>query len=157
MGWDQRKVVLILGNFRLGCGGKIASESLEQAVAEEKAELGELDEFLAQFGGELEEAEQELSQIRDRHAQVIRDRQKRKALGNQVDIVRPDRDLAKNKAVRQQLTNQLKALQENIAELDLAMESRLFAESGFNEVFWQAVRFGGLGVVIGWLLERWIG
>ncbi len=126
-------------------------------MEQENGALEELDGFLGQFGDDLGAAEQELGNIRDRHAQVIRDRQKRQELGNQVDIVRPDRDRAKNKAVRQQLTQQLKTLQDQIAELDLALESRLFAESGFNEVFWQAVRFGGIGVVIGWLLERWIG
>ena len=132
-----------------------------RAVAQEKAASGaeteELDQFLVQFGDDLAEVEQELTQVRNRHSQVVRDRQSRQDLGNRVDIVRPERDRAKNKAIRRELTAELQALKEKAAELDLAMESRLFAESGLNEVFWQAVRFGGLGVAIGWLLERWIG
>ena len=117
----------------------------------------ELAQFLREFGKELGAAEQDLRQGRDRYDQVSHDYDRRQALRNQIDVVRPDRDRASSKEQKQQLTQDLKRLQEKVAELDLSLESRLFAESGLNEVFWQAVRFGGLGVAIGWLLERWVG
>ena len=115
------------------------------------------DVFLKEFGTELTAAEQGLQQLRDRYRQVTDALRERERLGTQIEVVRPERDRAKQQSQRQQLAAQLKQLEEKIAELDGALESRLFVESGLNEVFWQAVRFGGLGIAIGWLLERWIG
>ena len=31
--------------------------------------------------------------------------------------------------------------------------SVIFTKSGLKDLFWQVVRFGGLGVIIGWLLK----
>lgn len=129
----------------------------DRIVAQISGEQTELDIFLKQFGENLAGVEEECGQLRDRYAQVTRDRLKRQQLGDRIEVVRPELDRAKTKVQWQDLNTQLKALETQMAELDVSLESRLFAESGFNEVFWQAVRFGGLGVVIGWLLARWVG
>jgi hypothetical protein len=39
-----------------------------------------------------------------------------------------------------------------LEEVDLMLESRLL---NLWEPFWQAVRFGGLGIAIGWFLRAW--
>jgi hypothetical protein len=49
-----------------------------------------------------------------------------------------------------QIQNQLQALEINL-------ESRLFSWNSLREPFWQVIRFGGLGVIIGWLLKSCVG
>jgi hypothetical protein len=78
-------------------------------------------------------------------------------LGHQVEVVRADLARARDREIRSELTQTIQTLQRELEELDLALESRLFADSGLKEVFWQAVRFGSLGVVLGWLLKLWAG
>lgn len=55
------------------------------------------------------------------------------------------------------LRGALGAVQEKLEELDVYLKFLLFNWSDAKEPFWQAVRFGGLGVVIGWLLKLWAG
>ncbi|HEY9889376.1 MAG TPA: hypothetical protein V6D02_13310 [Candidatus Obscuribacterales bacterium] len=44
-------------------------------------------------------------------------------------------------------------LKQQLDELELQLESSLFDWRSLREPFWQAVRFGGLGLVLGWLLH----
>jgi hypothetical protein len=55
------------------------------------------------------------------------------------------------------LKKELDALEQELAQVELALESELFSWDGLREIFWQAVRFGGLGIVLGWLLKSWAG
>ncbi|NJN32099.1 MAG: DUF2203 domain-containing protein [Synechococcales cyanobacterium RM1_1_8] len=55
------------------------------------------------------------------------------------------------------LKQELDALTQELAELELALESELFSLEGLKDVFWQAVRFGGLGILLGWLLKAGAG
>lgn len=50
-------------------------------------------------------------------------------------------------------TATLKQLKQRLEELELELESALFDWRSLLEPFWQAVRFGGLGILIGWLLR----
>lgn len=56
-----------------------------------------------------------------------------------------------------ELKQELEALEAELAQVELTLESELFSWDGLREVFWQAVRFGGLGIVVGWLLKTWAG
>ncbi len=47
----------------------------------------------------------------------------------------------------------LKQLQQRLNDLEMQLESDLFDWRSLREPFWQAVRFGGLGVIIGWTLH----
>lgn len=47
----------------------------------------------------------------------------------------------------------LQRLQQQLDELELQLESSLFDWQTLREPFWQAVRFGGLGIVLGWLFK----
>lgn len=49
--------------------------------------------------------------------------------------------------------DEINQLQQRLADLELQLESQLFDWRSLREPFWQALRFGGLGVVIGWLLH----
>jgi SMC interacting uncharacterized protein involved in chromosome segregation len=47
----------------------------------------------------------------------------------------------------------LSQLQERLQDLELQLESHLFDWRSLREPFWQAVRFGGLGIILGWILH----
>ncbi len=52
-----------------------------------------------------------------------------------------------------ELHTELAQLQAQLAELEVTLESQLFSWDGFQDVFWMAIRFGGLGILIGWFLR----
>ncbi|HEY9761106.1 MAG TPA: hypothetical protein V6D07_01210 [Trichocoleus sp.] len=45
------------------------------------------------------------------------------------------------------------SVQQQIEELEAALTNQFFSWQPFREVFWQVVRFGGLGLVVGWLIR----
>ncbi|MEB3309202.1 MAG: hypothetical protein VKJ02_03135 [Snowella sp.] len=71
---------------------------------------------------------------------------------------------------RPELEQELHHINEQLQELTVNLESHLLSEPALQELFWkglrqgilgeafwQVVRFGGLGLVIGWFLKSWIG
>lgn len=89
----------------------------------------------------LEEVERSLGELKARYAQVQRDRQRQTHL----------------KQRQQQLATELKHLQAQLEALEIELESRLFSWKTLREPFWQAVRFAGIGVLVGWLLKSCTG
>jgi chromosome segregation ATPase len=55
-------------------------------------------------------------------------------------------------ADRQALSETLATLQQDIDEFELELATQTLGWQHVRETFWQAVRFGGLGVVMGWFL-----
>jgi hypothetical protein len=51
---------------------------------------------------------------------------------------------------------EISALQNRLEDLETQLESSLFDWRSLREPFWQAVRYGGLGIVIGWILRSLI-
>jgi hypothetical protein len=51
------------------------------------------------------------------------------------------------------IKTELKLIQEELEQIELNLESSLITWRSFQEPFWQAVRFLGLGMVIGWVLK----
>lgn len=51
------------------------------------------------------------------------------------------------------LHRELHELRQQLTDLELQLESQLFSWDGFSDVFWLAIRFGGLGILLGWLLH----
>ncbi len=45
-------------------------------------------------------------------------------------------------------------LQQQLAQLEGQLDGLLFDWRSLLDPFWQAVRFGGLGILLGWLLHR---
>jgi chromosome segregation ATPase len=83
-------------------------------------------------------------------------------LQKRFEQVKRDRDRAYQLRQRQtelQIGNpanfpeELQQIQSELETIEVNLESHLFKWSTLKEPFWQAVRFGGLGVVIGWLLK----
>ncbi len=54
---------------------------------------------------------------------------------------------------RQRAQAELAQLEEAVDRFELDLASRLFSWHHLQEPFWQAVRYGGLGLVGGWLLH----
>ncbi|MEN9216970.1 MAG: hypothetical protein Q6K90_06575 [Gloeomargarita sp. HHBFW_bins_162] len=51
---------------------------------------------------------------------------------------------------------ELQQLHQQLAELEVILESQLLTWSSFKQPFWQAVRFGGLGFILGAALHQWL-
>ena len=98
------------------------------------------------FDQELAKVERSLQELKQRYTQVERDQATQAQLQEQQNSLkqqlkrRPD---AAMKAELKQITAQLE-------ELEVNLESRLFTWGSLKESFWQIVRFGGLGIAIGW-------
>jgi len=54
---------------------------------------------------------------------------------------------------KEELLKQLQELGEQLEQIEANLESRLLSWSSFREPFWQIVRFGGIGVIIGVILR----
>lgn len=114
------------------------------------------DELVAQ----LQSTEQSLQELRLRFEQVEESYQHQQYLQQQQQRAEQDLKQAKaeQQAVQQQeLKQEIKRVQQQLDEVELALESRLFSWSSLREPFWQAVRFGGIGVLLGWILKSCAG
>lgn len=66
---------------------------------------------------------------------------------------------AEQRQIEQQLQQpdlhpeEIAQLQQRLHTLEGALDEHLFDWRSLQEPFWQAVRFGGLGIVIGWILH----
>jgi O6-methylguanine-DNA--protein-cysteine methyltransferase len=97
----------------------------------------------------LTEVEKSLIDLKARLTQIQWDEQRKIELKNRIDEVIPQIRQTKS----QQLKEELNQLKTQLETLEFDLESRLVTWGSFQEPFWQAVRFGGLGIVIGWLLK----
>lgn len=112
-------------------------------------EPSELDTSMEDMNQSLLEVEQSLNALKARYTQVQRDQQRQAELQQRL------------KQVKRQLHNQklpplkaeLKQIKEQLETLEVNLESQLFSWRSLKEPFWQAVRFGGLGIVVGWILK----
>jgi uncharacterized protein YhaN len=96
------------------------------------------------FEQELMEVERSLQELRDRHSQVQQAQATQATLHQRQEQVK--RQL--QHAASSDLKAELQHIQNSLDDLELKLESRLFS---WEKPFWQIVRFGGLGVVVGWL------
>jgi Sec-independent protein translocase protein TatA len=93
----------------------------------------------------LQDVERSLQAFKARYAQVQADQQRQQELQQRLSQVQQEPQSPQTQVEIQQIQEQLEAL-------EVALESQLFSWGGLKEVFWQAIRFGGVGVAIGWLL-----
>lgn len=102
----------------------------------------------AEFEQALADVEQTLHDLKTRYTQVQQDQQR------QIELRHRREDIHQH--LRQSPVPALKAeldqIQDQLDELEVNLESRLFTLGSLKEPFWQIVRFGGLGVILGWLL-----
>ncbi|EKQ71101.1 hypothetical protein OsccyDRAFT_1423 [Leptolyngbyaceae cyanobacterium JSC-12] len=101
-----------------------------------------------EFDQELANVERSLQELKQRYIQVQQDLETQAQLQERQEIVK--------RQIKQHATPQLKAeltqIETQLEELEVNLESRLFTWGSLRESFWQIVRFGGLGIVIGWFL-----
>jgi chromosome segregation ATPase len=103
------------------------------------------------FEQELEEVERSLLSLKERYDQVQRDRQQQAQWQQQRD------KLKHNKSQTPEIKAELRQIQQQLEMLELNLESQLFSWRSLKKPFWQAVRFGGMGVIIGWILKSCAG
>ncbi len=94
-----------------------------------------------EFEEALADAERELGDLRERYRQVRQGQGRQGALKRRLE----------------ELQQELREVKQQLEVLEVELESRLFSWIRLQEPFWQAVRFGGLGLVLGWILHWWIG
>lgn len=91
-----------------------------------------------------------LSDLKDRYSQVRRDiRMQGELRAEQAELEQQP----PSEAIRAEL----KDIEQQLAQIEVAIESELFSWESFREIFWQIVRFVGLGIVIGWVLKSLAG
>ncbi len=112
------------------------------------------DEDTDEFEQALSEVERSLDSIKERYNQVKRDRQRQAELQHRREDIRKSLRQSNNK---QALQAELRQIKEQLETIELNLESQLFSWGSLKEPFWQAVRFGGLGIVIGWILKSCAG
>ncbi|HEY9607059.1 MAG TPA: DUF2203 domain-containing protein [Allocoleopsis sp.] len=106
-----------------------------------------------EFEQALLEVEQSLQSLKERYQQVQQDRRRQAELQQRREQIRRELGQTRN---RQLLRDELNRIKQQLETIELNLESRLFWGS-LKEPFWQAVRFGGLGVILGWILKSCAG
>lgn len=105
------------------------------------------------FEEALSEVTRSLAALKERYAQIQSDRQRQEELQHRREDVRRQLRGKGDKQLRQELQQ----IQAELESIELNLESSLFTWGSLKEPFWQAVRFGGLGIAIGWLLKSCAG
>ena len=109
------------------------------------------DESALTFEQVLERVERSLQDVKERHAQIEHDQQLQENLEARSQALRSQLRQSKSSSLKLELQK----LEKQLEDLEVNLESRLFSWAGFKEVFWQAVRFGGLGIAVGWSLASY--
>jgi chorismate mutase len=107
-------------------------------------------DFAIEFEREIIDIEQSISALKQRQADIELAERERVVLERQ-------RNELKHSGRNQPDTKQeLAQIRSRLEELDVVLESRLIDEWQLRgEIFWQAIRFGGLGIAIGWFISTW--
>lgn len=90
-----------------------------------------------------------LAELEDRYHQVRKDWQRYTELQQHQEELEAKRI---HNVEKEPIKTELKHLTQELEALEMNLESVLLPD-----LFWQAVRFGGLGIVIGWLLKSLAG
>lgn len=99
----------------------------------------------------LAQVEQELAALKARYAQIQQARSTQAELRHRQAQIREYLRRHQDREAQAELQQ----IQKQLAELELILESHLLTWSSFKQPFWQAVRFGGLGLLLGAALQRW--
>ncbi|WP_072619833.1 hypothetical protein [Spirulina major] len=101
-----------------------------------------------EFEQAIAAADAALRELKERFAQVLQDQ-------NTLTELQSDRQRIKTEKPPAWKT-ELAHIEAQIETIALNLESRLIQWQSFKEPFWQTVRFGGLGFILGWLLHSWL-
>ncbi|NER21883.1 MAG: DUF2203 domain-containing protein [Symploca sp. SIO1C2] len=103
-----------------------------------------------EFEEAFSDVERSLQSLLDRYHQVQRDQQQQTQLQQRREQIKRELHRTSN---RRSLQAELKRIKEQLETIELNLESQLFSWGSLKEPFWQAIRFGGLGIAIGWILK----
>jgi hypothetical protein len=102
------------------------------------------------FDRQIAELEQTIADLKHRHADM------QLAERERVVLVRDRNELKQKIRNVPEAQPELELIRSRLTELDMILESRHLNEWKLVvEPFWHAVRFGGLGIAIGWFLCAW--
>ena len=101
----------------------------------------------------LQEVERSLADVKERYEQVKRDRDRQIELGHRREDIRQQQ----RRNPLPEFKAELRQIQQELETIELNLESSLFSWGSLKEPFWQAVRFGGVGIIIGWMLKSFVG
>jgi chromosome segregation ATPase len=146
----------------------------------ETSDWSDLETQLQETKDLLGEIEQRFHQVRRDSLEQIDLQQQKQNLQMQIQDISSDRPHQKNNSKdnsknnskirrkpkpnngesishKDELHRQLQEISDRLEQLEADLESRLLSWSSLREPFWQIVRFGGLGVVIGVILKSCAG
>ena len=119
-----------------------SNQNSDLSVSTETDEDSSVEKILTDVG-------QSLVELEERYEQVKQDWQRYTELQHQQEELEAKKV---HNFEKEPIKTELKHLIQELEELEINLESVLLPD-----LFWQAVRFGGLGIVIGWLLKSWAG
>lgn len=102
---------------------------------------------------QMQQVEELLQEVRERLIRVKVGQSNRALLKTQQQEVQQQLGNATSKPIKQELKAKLTQIKEQLETIEIEIESRLISWTSFREPFWQIVRFGGLGVLVGVLLK----
>ena len=111
------------------------------------------EEIEREFSLSLEDVERSLVALKQRYSQVQNDKHRQAELQQRLNQIK--KEPLKNHLP--QLKIELRKIKEQLEAIEINLESQLFSWGSLQEPFWQALRFGGLGIVVGWILKSCVG
>jgi uncharacterized coiled-coil DUF342 family protein len=121
----------------------------------EQSDWHEVETQLQQLERALQELRQRLAQVRTLRSD--RDRLEQQQQEVRAQMQRMPKQRHSSSMHQQQLKQELAQISSQLELLEVDLESRLISWSSFREPFWQIVRFGGLGVLIGFAIKSCTG
>jgi CRISPR/Cas system-associated protein Cas5 (RAMP superfamily) len=104
-----------------------------------------------EFEEELLFLERSLVELKERYTQVQSDRILK------AEYEKRRQELNQNKHYTPEIKAELKHIKQQLEVVEVSLESQLFSWKSVKKPFWQIIRFGGLGVIIGWILKSYVG
>lgn len=121
-------------------------------MSDPEANFPEFDE--QKFQEAIANLEESWQSFKQRYNQVTEDEAKKEELQQRKQELKLQQ---KDNSNREPLKTELHYIEKQLEELEVRLESHLFRWTALSEPFWQAVRFGGMGVVLGWILKSCAG
>jgi hypothetical protein len=116
-------------------------------------------DFDREFVEEFEAIAESLAALDARYRQIQRDRQQREQIQAEMQAIATSgrstgrsTGRSSNRATSNDRDELLK-VRDRLEQLELNLESSLFSWTGLREPVWFGLRYGGLGLILGWLLH----
>ncbi len=116
----------------------------------------ELDQAIAEVEELLSQVKQRYEQIRIAQADLTPLKQQKQELQKQLKSGSQAQSKAQSQwRDRQGIKEELATVELRLTEISVELESRLISWQSFREPFWQILRFGGVGIILGYYLKAW--